>query len=1613
MIDFSSVKMKKNTSKGYRVEELSSNDIAIIGIAVKLPKSNSIEEFWKVLRDGVDCIGEIPDSRKPDIIDALNIMNIPLDSLDQSRAALLDEVDKFDYNFFKLSPKESSLMDPNQRLFLETAWEAIEDSGYGGEKLKGSRTGVFLGFNSDSEYKKLVSKVEPSCISMALPGNVKPIVASRLSYLMDFKGPSMIVDTTCSSSLVAVHLAVRSIRSGECDMAVVGGVQLHLMPVRETKIGVESSNWRAKTFDASSDGTGTGEGVIAMIIKPLWKAQKDRDNVYAIIKGSSINHDGNSNGLTAPNAAAQADVIVRGWEDAGVNPETITYIEAHGTGTKLGDPIEIDGIQKAFTRFTDRKQFCAIGAVKTNIGHLDSSSGIVGLLKAVLSLKYKELVPSLHFKRPNPRIDFEDSPVYVNDKLSKWITDGFPRRCGVSSFGLSGTNCHVILEEAPEISEVRGDGDSSLQVLTLSARSESVLKHLINKYKAFLNTNRDIDMGDLCYTANTGRAHFPYRMAIIFQSREELMRKIKHIEFEGFENIKEQNIYYSEIIKDYAHDKNAMAEEISGSESYGKANSINSLIEQFIEANSKDLKMLQEICIGYAKGAQIDWERIYSGERRRRVRIPTYPFERKRCWIDLSKWNLISRESRENRVSTEQLITQTGKPLLDKCITKSPWLEVYSTAFNIDRHWVLNEHKIDGNCVLVGTTHLEMVMEACLTYFPKGACFEEVQFLNPLFVKPGDTTDTQLVLERNNNSFKFYVASKFENSDNIRTKWIKHVEGSICEIGLEDPGSVDIDNIKLRCNEDYIVPDIESYNALTSFEFGPRWKNIKEIFTGKGELISYIEMPSEFTSELKDYPLHPSMLDNALATIPLLNKILSTLPDQKKGDSIYLPFGYKGIKIFRPLPERFYSHVRIKEDIHEKSEIAKFSIDFIDLSGNVFVKVEEYSLKKARKSKLGLDASSAYKNLYFKTNWILENRKYELQEDIKGCAVIFKDKKGISLEIEEKLKGYGWSTISVDMAGVYSKTGEDNYTVGAEQEDYYNLFRDIQGRGITHIFHMATITGEGEPESLEALGNSLNSGLYSLFHLSRAVLASGIKNTLSMVFVTEYANDINGEGILVKAENAAVFGLGKVLHNEYSNMKFKGIDIDGETPMDIVYNELLDMNGEASVALRKGMRYVEELGNMELDEVSDREFRVQENGVYLITGGAGGIGLEIAKFLATKNRVNLVLVGRSQLPPRNEWDINSDGQGTHKLQKGIKAIREIEQLGSKVEYFSGDVSSKIDMEKVFAHIKNTYKKINGVIHSAGIAGDGFIIRKDENSFKEVISPKIQGTWILHNLTKSEELDFFVLFSSNNTLAGMPGQGDYTAANCYLDSFTYYRNSLGKETITINWPAWKETGMAFEHGVATDGFMKPITTTEALSAFEKVLGKSIKRVVIGELNYSGSLYGYGAAELGIRLSDEIKQKIKNAGNSNTSQVKHKDIQIDSVKLKGKSKGEYTQTEKSIASIWKEVLGYDEFNINDSFFEIGGDSIMITRVHNFIEEKYPGKVQVGDLFAYPTISKIASFISEDTASSKQEESKPDDVDKDIETDILALFEEVEKGNLSIDKAAEVIEGMKKNN
>lgn len=613
-------------------------DIAVIGLSIRLPGAGSLEELWQNLRDGRALIGPFPERRQKDS-EALirHFTSVEEERITYSYGGYLDEVDRFDHEFFQLSPKEAELMDPNQRLFLEAAWTAIEDAGYGGARLAGSATGVYLGYADWPAYGQYISKKQPQHISIAGAGNTPSLIASRISYLLDLKGPAFVVDTACSSSLVAVHLACRALADGECETAIAGGVKICLMPVEGVfEMGIESSDRTTRAFDDEADGTVWGEGAVALLLKPLARARRDRDRIYAVIKGTAINQDGASAGITAPNAAAQERVLAQAWERAGIRPETLGCIEAHGTGTRLGDPIEADGIRRAFRRYTGKNQFCALGSVKTNIGHLDSAAGVAGLAKAIASLRYQALPPTLNFARPNRNITFESSPCYVNDRLAPWETDGHPRRCGVSSFGFSGTNCHVVLEEAPAQDEAAEAGRER-QVLALSAKSRAALEALARGYIGFLRTTDD-SLADICYTAGTGRGHYSHRLALAAADKAEALGKLERFVaggggFETGAQGAQPDVWAGEHQLVTAARERAKPGRLTAGEQRALSEEAADVVAR-LRQGDEDAGLPEALCRLYASGAQVDWEALYRGERRSRVQVPGYPFQRVRCWVD-------------------------------------------------------------------------------------------------------------------------------------------------------------------------------------------------------------------------------------------------------------------------------------------------------------------------------------------------------------------------------------------------------------------------------------------------------------------------------------------------------------------------------------------------------------------------------------------------------------------------------------------------------------------------------------------------------------------------------------------------------------------------------------------------------------------------------------------------------------------------------------------------------------------------------------------------------------------------------------------------------------------
>lgn len=1566
MKKFADIKIEKFSQQellNIKTNNISKKDIAIVGIAGRFANADTIEEFWKYISEGKDLIKDLPKSRLV-AEDGTHVTK----KHNFIEGAYLNEIDNFDYSLFSISPSEANMMDPNQRIFLQTAYQAIEDAGYAG-KIEGTKTGVYVGFSSDfaEEYRRLVQKSNPEMLNLSVTGNIKSIIASRVAYILDLKGPSMMIDTACSSSLVAVHLACQGIRNGDCNMALAGGIKINIVPMEknsEANLGIESSDGRSKTFDDDSDGTGHGEGVGVVMLKPLSRAIADGDSIYAVIKGSAINQDGSSIGITAPNCAAQEDVILNAWKSANVDPESISYIEAHGTATKLGDPIEISGIERAFRNYTDKKQFCAIGSVKTNLGHLDCSAGIASLMKVIMMLKYKQLAPSIHFRKPNRKIDFVESPVYVNDVLREWESNGTPLRCGINSFGLSGTNCHMILEEAlSEDVETENTNSKRLHVLAISAKNEEVLKQLVKKYERYIDNS--INIADMCYTANTGRNHFNCRIALIFKSIEELKQKINQISIAGFEL--GNGIYYGNFKKNNGQPTENKIREIS--ENAAK------IISQ-INLNESGLSELEKLCTLYVSGADINWNGLYEGEKRKRLHIPTYPFMKKRCWFDNMPKLL-------NDIPTEGKFEH---PLIGECLVSNPECDIYSSYLSTEKYWVLNEHVIEGKSVVPGTTYIEMIRAVCNKYYNNNMEFKNVVFISPLIVESNKPKEVQIIIKKLGEQIEFSIISQNPHQND----WIKHVDGRVCYAEKTEHLHIDIEAIKQRCKLEQIINFDEIPDDVIGA--GPRWRCLKHLFVGEEELLADLRLADKYSKDLAEYYIHPSLFDCAVNSA-----------NGSVVDSFHLPLSYKRLKIYGSTPQSFYSHLRKKKREKENSETASFDITLFDENGRVFIEIEDYSIKRVH-NKLDTANSEVDKVLH-QINWIICNDAPKENSNISQKTIlVLKDDEGIANKVINNLKEKN-DVVEIEFGEKYSNN-DNKFVITGTQDEYERILIKLMGKQVTNILHFSSISAS-EPQNIAQLERSQIKGLYSLYYLTKCLVNNKFREKICISIVTKNVNAITGNEHYINHLSAPLIGLGKVITQEYSNLVVRCIDYDESITTKSIIEELSYNEGLYSIAYRNGKRYKEQLAKVNLDQVEQANFSIKEDGVYLITGGTGGLGLAIARSLAMKKKVTLALVSRSGLPDSILMDDILLKNTDIKLCNKIKSIKEIEALGSRVLIYKADVSNESEISNVINDIKQNYGTINGIIHAAGLPGDGFIMRKQDDIFKQVIAPKVQGTYLLDRLTREFNTDFFIMFSSITTLFGAAGQGDYTAANSYLDCYAEYMRKSGRKACTINWSLWNDTGMAVDFELANQrGMFKTLSKEEAINLFDEVVNLNLSRVIVGKLDYEvmADFYETIPMELSESITSSIHKlsKLPNTHNS----AKTVEINCTDITIRGYGAEEPDEIDTKVAQAWARVLGLDEIGIYDNFNDLGGDSILATHLLKQLEKEYPGIIDITDIFTYSTIYDMAKYIK---GKLNIPENKSEEKKKKVETseeDLDEILLKLASGQIDVDEAGELL-------
>ncbi len=1406
-------------------------EFAVVGMDCRFPGAENYHQFWENLESNVSSIQEVPEDRWH----WEDYYGDPETTANRTKVkwgGFISDIDKFDPMFFGISPKEAACIDPQHRLFLMSAWKCIEDAGYNVENLSGHEVGVYAGV-SKNDYAELMRELKQDIAPFVSTGTVHSILSNRVSFLFDFYGRSESVDTACSSGLVALHNAMRDIANGECESAIVGGVNALLAPtmyLSHSKSGMLSKDGECKTFDAGANGYVRAEGVGTLFIKTLDRAREDGDYIHAVIKGSAINHGGRANFLTSPTVRAQSEVIQKAFNNAQVDPSTITYVEAHGTGTPMGDPIEISALKDAYLRAGKEQNslegYCALSAVKTNIGHLESASGIAGIIKTILSFRHKKIPALQNFNCLNPYLEIKDSPFFIADENIKWKridgVDGnkVPRRASVSSFGMGGVNGHVILEEAPEIRDEYKYPIKD-QVLILFSSKNKELEPYLKEVNEFLLLNQktlrgkeqEKFLGRLAYTLSCGRSQMITRLAFVVSSLDQLI----------------------EYVEKYLKGESEIPGCVFGHVKVKRG-------EKPTILNVDPLGDMYEVASEWIKGSKLDWSSYYPlNSHPVRLPLPTYMFAKKRCWF------------------SDEIVRPKEKKLSDfdvlpKAITSRGLVKMKTAVFSkllSGQEFYLKDHVVQGTKFLPGVAYLELA-RAASEFLGEGRDVLRIQ--DVYWLKPVSINDKELTLEiRLDEPRKKAKGGAEELNYEVHMGECLHGKGTLVlgrtnerqswdkVGGFLSHNQLDINTLK-RSTNNTVVTKSRLYQTFQEFglTYGESFRPIEECRVSRSEALTKLITPAGIRSSFSDFVLHPTMMDGLFQSIVSL-----TILGQECTDYQYVPFSLECIEILGEIGTTQWVYVKASniQGGHESSVANELRYDgvMLDEQGKVVIKL--YGLQKraigpaisvrdrrtsssSRPITLGLPVSEVRsdtsdvvaQDIYYRSIFSpmpLNRDDFKMPTAVLVLSNHHNIRKDVTLNLPK-----GVPIFVVSTGDKYKVRGDFDVVISPDNnEDFIRLAEHVKGKKIkvSHVLHMWNM-GRGERDT-EASAKSL--GIYSILSLIQALMKKHAYKKMKMVYCFS-----EGESEL-RPCHAMVGGFARTLIYENPNIELHALGLEDHEKMTgtenkalvIAMDELLN-NSNAKLHEIKctgGVREIRQVirfdDDMNVSTAGNSLFR--KKGTYILSGGAGGLGVIFSSYLAKTYNANIILIGRS------------------KQNKNIDDICEsIVSQGGRCDYFSADLSDSIAMADVMARIRDQHRVIHGVIHAAGVIEDAYIIRKSSESFRKVIETKTTGVRNLDVLTKNDELDFFMMFSSIAALMPNQGQSDYAAANSYLDYFSSYRNQLvssGKRSgisVSINWPLWANGGMGVtkeeeEHLLKVFG-MKPLETPLGIEVFETAL-----------------------------------------------------------------------------------------------------------------------------------------------------------------------------------------------
>ncbi|MGJ0578766.1 SDR family oxidoreductase [Xenorhabdus bovienii] len=1491
------------------------NDVAIIGMAGRFPEADNIDQFWSNLCEGKESIKFFSE-------DELLALGVKKQIIKQSNyvpaKGSIENSEFFDAEFFGYTPYEAELLDPQHRLFLETAFHALEDAGYDTLRYNGN-IGVFAGAAMNTYLIDLYSNpgdIDPVGGLHLMLSNDKDYLPTRVSYKLNLTGPSVNIQTACSTSLVAVHMACQSVLSGESDIALAGGVSISI-PSQTGYLyqegGFFSPDGHCRAFDEKAQGTTDGNGLGIVVLKRLSSAIEDKDHIYCIIKGSCINNDGSGKiGYTAPSEEGQFTAINTALNISGVNPEDVTYIETHGTGTILGDPIELSALKRAYAS-KNRISPCLIGSVKTNIGHLGIAAGVAGLIKTSLALNKGIIPSSLNFDKPNPKLKLEEDIFYVNTKLTSWNTICTKEKyAGISAFGIGGTNAHIVLKEYQDHNINSTNNTKNPHLIILSAKRTTDLAVMCQELCHFLEKENSTNLANIAYTYQIGRSQFGSRVSLVCHNKTEAIKRLQEL------------LHSTSATKEINNDK---------------------VVFMFPGGGTHYLRIGQELF----------------------ETLPIFQKTFKQCS------DLLSTQLKLDLCSTlysGDLPSEEIEMLLEKTSISLPLIFSieYSLACQL-MHWGIQPHSMIGHSLgeyvaacISGIFSLEdaIYLVACRSRLLEEISGEGVMLC--IMCSTEKTLEyldgTELSLAVINSPNQTVVSGRPEEIQKLVARLDKN-RIAYYKIPIHTAG-----------HSHLVEPVLKSFEeVLQTIKFGlltiPYVSNVtgtwitQEEAQSKKYWLEHLKNTVNFSAGISkllkdDYQIFLEVgPGKALTTLirdhnpisPIL--AINCMKRAKSNDS-------DSSILLNAVGKLWETGVTVDwSKFNEENKFSRVSLPRYPFQRKYFSRARKPELPALLNDQLSSSvAIEKSKNINRWLNIPVWKEAILLsQEKNPECVLVFLHKEdSISCQFLSKIQRIAENTIIVYSGAEPYKKAENTFYINPGDHSHYNkLFSELDKQGKTPdvIVNLWLIPNYTFHETVDTV--LIDYSFYSILYIAKYLSQYAIGKDISLYYFTSQLATFNIYDI-PNALKSLILGPSKSISQEYPNITVQCVDIptESEDPfyyLDALIKEVFSESENSNFIYRQGKRWKQNYITLPTTDAVKNTSALKHKGVYFITGGLGRVGLILAEYLATHFNAKLVLLTHSDFPPEEEWDcIVSRVESNPKIINCINKLYQFKKLGSEIMVIKADVASKEQMSEAISQTLAKFGKINGVIHGAATVGERAVRSVTElnrNDLELQLHTKIYGTLALANALNDVELDFCILMSSLSAILGGLGYSAYASANAFMDA---YSHNKGRPWVSINWDLWDTNdGKVFGKSLSK----LPMSPSEGAEVFHRITGlATFSQIAVSTGNLNSRINQWVNRE-GLQLHDKID------GNNVSYLTTYPQYTSQYVTPAN-------SLETVIVNIWQELFGIDEIGVETDFFEIGGHSLLAVRLVSRVRDVLKIDFPLRQLFKEPTVRAMSEKL-----------------------------------------------------